>query len=223
MVATIRALKSHGGQALEDLAIENLTALEEGFANLKQHMENIAKYGLPAVVCMNHFSTDTENETKLLKELCLKEGYEVAFCSAFRDGGEGAVELAQKVLETLNTKESHYKPIYDVNSSITEKIETICKEIYRADKVEYTELALKQISEYERLGYDKTPICIAKTPQSFSDDPSVLNTPRGFTITIREIRLSAGANFLVPLTGAIMTMPGLPKVPAAVKMEDQEI
>jgi formate--tetrahydrofolate ligase len=223
MVATIRALKSHGGQALEDLANENLEALKVGFANLKQHMENISKYGLPAVVCMNHFNTDTENETKLLKELCLNEGYEVAFCSAFRDGGIGAVELAKKVLETLNTKESHYEPIYDVNDTISNKINKICKEIYRADDVKYTPFALEQIKEYERLGYDKTPICIAKTPQSFSDDPSVLNTPRGFTITIREIRLSAGANFLVPLTGSIMTMPGLPKIPAAVKMEDQEI
>ena len=223
MVATIRALKSHGGQELEDLANENLDALRIGFANLKQHMENIAKYGLPAVVCMNHFNTDTENETKLLKELCLNEGYEVAFCSAFRDGGVGATELAEKVLETLNTKESHYSPLYDANDIISNKIEKICKEIYRADKVEYTDLALSQIKEYERLGYDKTPICIAKTPQSFSDDPSKLNTPRDFTITIREIRLSAGANFLVPLTGSIMTMPGLPKVPAAVKMEEKEI
>jgi formate--tetrahydrofolate ligase len=149
--------------------------------------------------------------------------YKVAFCSAFSDGGEGAIELATLVKEVLETEESHYSPLYDVNDSIENKIETICKEIYRADGVIYSEEAKAQIATYTKLGFGNTPICIAKTPQSFSDDPKVLNAPRGFNITIREVRLSAGANFLVPLTGAIMTMPGLPKVPAAVKMEDQEI
>lgn len=220
MVATIRALKLHGGQAFEDLTNENLEALELGLANLKQHMENMAKYDVPCVVCINHFESDTENETKLLRKYCEEQGYKVAFCSAFSNGGKGASELATLVKDVLDNEESHYHPLYSLEDSITNKIETICKEIYRADGVDYTEEALKQIEEYERLGYGKTPICIAKTPQSFTDNPKILNAPRGFRITIREVRLSAGANFLVPLTGSIMTMPGLPKVPAAVKMEE---
>lgn len=220
MVATIRALKMHGGQLFEDLATMNLEALKVGFANLKQHVENIQKYGLPVVVCINHFEQDFEEETKLLRELCEKEHYKVAFCSAYTNGGEGAIELAKAVKETLETEESHYHPLYDVNKSIKEKILTIAREIYRADDVVYTDTALKQIEDFEKLGYGKTPVCIAKTPQSFSDDPKVLNTPRNYNITVREVRLSAGANFIVALSGAIMTMPGLPKVPAAVKMEE---
>lgn len=220
MVATIRALKLHGGQAFEDLTYENLEALSVGLANLKQHMENMNKYGVPCVVCINHFESDTENETKLLRKYCEEEGYKVAFCSAFTNGGKGASELATLVKEVLDTEESHYHPLYSLDETIENKIETICKEIYRADGVDYTEEALSQIAEYKRLGFDKTPICIAKTPQSFTDDPKILNAPRNFRITIREVRLSAGANFLVPLTGSIMTMPGLPKIPAAVKMED---
>ena len=223
MVATIRALKMHGGQAFEDLKEENVEALLNGVDNLRHHMENIAKYDIPAVVCINHFDTDTEAETKALREWCEKQGYKVAFCSAFTNGAEGAVELARTVDEVLRTTESHYHPLYDVNKSIKEKIETICKEIYRASEVVYTEEAEKQIKEFEALGFDKTPVCIAKTPQSFTDDPKVLGAPTGFTVTIREVRLSAGAGFIVPLTGAIMTMPGLPKVPAAVLMEDKEI
>ena len=220
MVATIRALKLHGGQLFDELENENVEALKIGLANLKQHMENIKKFGVPAIVSINHFASDTENETRVLREFCQNEGYEVAFCSAFLDGGKGASELARKVKEMLDTKESHYHPLYDKNRPIKEKIETICKEIYRAKDVVYTPEAEAQIEEFAKLGYDKTPICIAKTPQSFSDDPKVLNTPKDFAITIREVRLSAGADFIVPLTGAIMTMPGLPKVPAAVKMED---
>ena len=220
VVATIRALKLHGGQLFDELSNENLEALKVGFANLKQHMDNMKKYGVPAIVCMNHFASDTEKETALLRELCLEQGYEVAFCSAFLDGGKGAEELARKVDKLLNETKSNYHKLYDYNLPIKEKIETICKEIYRAGNVVYTEEAEKQIEEFTKLGFDKTPICIAKTPQSFSDDPKVLNVPQNYTITIREVRLSAGANFIVPLTGAIMTMPGLPKVPAAVKMED---
>ena len=221
MVATIRALKLHGGQLFEDLEKENVSALKAGLSNLRQHMENIKKYGVPAIVCINHFASDTQKETDTLREFCLDEGYEVAFCSAFIDGGKGAEELARKVKNLLETTTSNYHPLYDVNLPIKTKIETICTEIYRAGNVVYTEEAEKQIKEFEKLGYDKTPVCIAKTPQSFSDDPKVLNTPQNFTITIREVRLSAGANFIVPLTGAIMTMPGLPKVPAAVKMEEK--
>lgn len=220
MVATIRALKLHGGQLFDDLVNENLEALKSGLANLDQHMENMAKYGVPCVVCINHFESDTENETALLKQYCLDKGYKVAFCSAFSHGGKGASELATLVKEVLDTEDSHYHPLYSLEDTIENKIETICKEIYRADGVIYTDLAKQQIEEYKKLGFDKTPICIAKTPQSFTDDPKILNAPRNFKITIREVRLSAGANFLVPLTGSIMTMPGLPKVPAAVKMED---
>ena len=223
MVATIRALKMHGGQAFEDLANENVEALLNGVDNLKHHMENINKYGIPAVVCINHFASDTENETKALRKWCEEQGYEVAFCSAFNDGAEGAVELATLVDKVLKNTTSNYHPIYDTKAPIKEKIETICKEIYRAGEIVYTEQAEQNIKDIEALGFGQTPVCIAKTPQSFTDDPKVLGAPTGFTVTIREVRLSAGAGFIVPLTGAIMTMPGLPKVPAAVLMEDKDI
>ena len=218
MVATIRALKMHGGQLFEELDNENVEALMNGVCNLKKHMENIAKYGVPAVICINHFASDTEKETKALMDWCEKEGYDYAFCSGFADGGNGAIELAKKVKEVLETKPSHYKPLYDTNLPIKEKIEIIAKEIYGAGEVVYTDDANRQIEEFKALGYDKTPICIAKTPQSLTDNPKILGAPTGFTITIREVRLSAGANFLVPLAGSVMTMPGLPKVPAATKM-----
>lgn len=223
MVATIRALKMHGGQAFEDLTTENVPALLNGVDNLKHHMENIAKYGIPSVVCINHFDSDTEAETAALRKWCEEQGYRVAFCSAFTNGAEGAIELAREVDAVLKSTESHYHPLYDTNAPIKDKIETICKEIYRAGNVVYTEEAERQIKEFEDLGFSKTPICIAKTPQSFTDDAKVLGAPTGFTITVREVRLSAGAGFIVPLTGAVMTMPGLPKVPAAVLMEDKEI
>ena len=220
VVATIRALKMHGGQPFEELANENVEALKNGVCNLKKHIENVEKFGVPAVVCINHFASDTEAETAFLSKWCEENGYDHAYCSAFADGGKGGAELARAVMNILNTKESHYHPLYDVNLPIKEKIEIICKEIYGAGEVVYTDAANKQIEDFTKLGFDKTPICIAKTPQSLTDDPKVLGAPRGFTVTIREVRLSAGANFIVPLTGAIMTMPGLPKVPAAVKMED---
>ncbi len=220
VVATIRALKMHGGQPFEELANENVEALKNGVCNLKKHIENVEKYGVPAVVCINHFASDTEAETAWLSKWCEENGYEHAYCSAFADGGKGGVELAKAVMNILNNKESHYHPLYDEKLPIKDKIEIICKEIYGAGEVVYTDAANKQIEDYTKLGFDKTPICIAKTPQSLTDDPKVLGAPKGFTVTIREVRLSAGANFIVPLTGAIMTMPGLPKVPAAVKMED---
>ena len=220
VVATIRALKMHGGQPFEELANENVEALKNGVCNLKKHIENVEKYGVPAVVCINHFASDTEAETVWLSKWCEENGYEHAYCSAFADGGKGGAELANTVMNILNTKESHYHPLYDEKLPIKDKIEIICKEIYGAGEVVYTDAANKQIEDYTKLGFDKTPICIAKTPQSLTDDPKVLGAPKGFTVTIREVRLSAGANFIVPLTGAIMTMPGLPKVPAAVKMED---
>ena len=220
VVATIRALKMHGGQPFEELANENVEALKNGVCNLQKHIENVQKYDVPAIVCINHFASDTEAETAWLSKWCEDNGYDYAYCSAFADGGKGAEALARGVMNILENKKSNYHPLYDVNKPIKEKIETICKEIYGAGNVVYTEDAEKQIEDYTKLGFDKTPICIAKTPQSLTDDPKVLGAPKGFTVTIREVRLSAGANFIVPLTGAIMTMPGLPKVPAAVKMED---
>ena len=220
LVATIRALKMHGGQAFEDLANKNLEALEKGLSNLDAHYENLIGYGLPVVVAINHFASDDPEEIELLESYCKKQGYDVAFLDGFEKGGEGAVDLANLVLKTLKEKESHYAPIYDLKAPLREKIEIICKKIYHAGKVDFSEKALQQLEEFTALGYGDSYVCIAKTPQSFTDDPKVLGAPRGFTISIREVNLSAGARFVVPLTGAILTMPGLPKVPAAVKMED---
>ena len=220
VVATIRALKMHGGQPFEELSNENVEALANGVCNLQKHIENVEKYGVPAIVCINHFASDTKAETAWLSKWCEDNGYDYAYCSAFADGGKGAEALARGVMNILNNKKSKYHPLYDVNLPIKEKIEIIAKEIYGAGQVVYTDEANKQIEDFTKLGFDKTPICIAKTPQSLTDDAKVLGAPRGFTVTVKEVRLSAGAGFIVPLTGAIMTMPGLPKVPAAVKMED---
>lgn len=222
MVATIRALKMHGGQPFEELDVENVPALKEGCKNLAKHLENIAKYHIPVVVCINHFDIDTEEEVNTLIEWCKMHGYEYSFSDGYLKGGEGSVDLAKKVYKTLLEKESHYQPLYDVNLSIKEKIEKICFDIYGAKDVVYLDKAEKDILEINALGYDKTPVCIAKTPQSLSDNPKLLGVPTDFTITIREVRLSAGAGFVVPLAGKIMTMPGLPKVPAAVLMENKK-
>ncbi|MCQ2741813.1 MAG: formate--tetrahydrofolate ligase [Bacilli bacterium] len=220
MVATIRALKMHGGLAFEDLAKEDVEALEKGLPNLEVHLENIKKYGLPVVVAINHFGSDSEKEVACLRKWCEEKGYKVAFLDGFIKGGEGSIELAELVKKTLDEEQSNYHPIYDLKLPVKEKIETICKNIYGAKDVVYTEKAEEQIKLYTEMGYGDSFICMAKTPQSLSDDPKVLGAPKGFTITIREVNLSAGAGFIVPLTGKIMTMPGLPKVPAAVKMED---
>ena len=221
MVATIRALKLHGGQAYEDLNNEDVDALLRGTCNLKHHMETIAKYKLPVVICINHFASDTANETKALEKWCEENGYEYAFCSGFADGAKGCVELAKLVKRALEEKPSHYAPLYDVNLPVKEKIEIICKEVYGAGEVVFSEEANQQIAKFESMGFAKTPVCIAKTPLSITDNPKIQGAPKGFTITVKEVRLSAGANFVVALTGSIMTMPGLPKVPAAVKMEDE--
>jgi formate--tetrahydrofolate ligase len=226
IVATIRALKMNGGVPKTELSAENLTALEAGIANLERHLENVAKFGVPAVVAINKFPTDTEAEINLLKEKVAEKGAEVVLAEVFTKGGEGAVELATKVVEICETKESNYNPLYDVDASIEEKINTIAKEIYRADGVDFAPAAKKTIKELEALGLDKMPICMAKTQYSFSDNAALLGAPTGFRITVREIKVSAGAGFIVALTGAIMTMPGLPKVPAANGMditEDGEI
>lgn len=226
IVATVRALKMHGGLPKAELSNENLDALEKGTANLEQHLENLAKFGVPAVVAINRFPSDTEAELHLLEEKCAARGVDVVLSEVFTKGGEGGTDLAKKVVEICETKKSDYTPLYDVYGTIPDKIHKIATEIYRADGVEFTADAKKQIADIEKLGMDKMPICMAKTQYSFSDDASLLGAPTGFKITVREVKVSAGAGFIVAITGAIMTMPGLPKVPAANGMditEDGEI
>lgn len=219
IVATVRALKHHGGVPKKELNDENLEALEKGFGNLEKHIENVQKFGVPVVVAINEFPTDTEAELKLLYDKCNKAGVDVVMSKVWAKGGEGGVELAKKVVEIIETKKSNFKPIYKSEQSIKEKIETIAKEVYGADGVDFTKKCEKQIKKIEEMGLDKMPICMAKTQYSLSDDPTLLARPKGFRITVREIRISAGAGFLVALTGDIMTMPGLPKVPAANNMD----
>ena len=219
IVATVRALKMHGGVAKADLAEENLEALAKGMTNLERHIENVAKFGVPSVVAINAFPTDTEAEKQLVFDKCKEMGAEVAISDVFAKGGEGGVELAKKVVEVCEKGESNFKVLYDVEDSIEAKINKIAKEIYRASKVNFSKEAQKQMKELEELNLDKLPICMAKTQYSFSDDPSLLGAPEGFELTIRSLELNAGAGFIVALTGEIMRMPGLPKVPAATKMD----
>jgi len=219
IVATVKALKMNGGVPKQALAEENLEALEKGIENLERHLENLGKFGVPSVVAINRFPTDTDAELKLLEKRCSNMGIEVVLSEVFAKGGEGGVELAQKVVEICETKPSSFKLLYDENDSILDKINTIAKEIYRAEGVEFTSEAKKQIQSLEKLGLDKMPICMAKTQYSFSDDPKLLGAPTGFHITVREVRVSAGAGFIVAITGDIMTMPGLPKIPAANGMD----
>ncbi|MCR5491544.1 MAG: formate--tetrahydrofolate ligase [Bacilli bacterium] len=219
VVATIRALKLHGGISYEDLKKENVEALSKGICNLEAHIESVQKYGLPYVVAINHFADDSEAEVAWLRAWCEKNHHRVAFLDGFEKGGEGAVELAKEVLDVLAKEPSNYHPLVTKEMPLKEKISTICREIYGADGVEYTEAAEAQLRRYEELGFEHAYICMAKTPASLSDDATVVGRPKGFKINVREVRLSAGANFVVPLTGSILTMPGLPKIPAAVKME----
>ena len=222
IVATIRALKMNGGVPKTELTSENLQALEAGIANIERHIENVNKFGVPAVVAINKFPTDTEAEINLLKEKLAAKGIDVVLAEVFSKGGDGAIDLANKVAEICETKPSNFAPLYDVDATIEEKITTIATEIYRADGVDFTAAAKKQINEIAKLGLDKMPICMAKTQYSFSDDPKLLGAPTGFNITVREVRVNAGAGFVVALTGNIMTMPGLPKVPAANGMDISE-
>lgn len=215
IVATVRALKYNGGVKKDELGNENLEALAKGFENLEKHIENVNKFGVPAVVAINRFPTDTEAELNYVIERCRSLGAEAVISEVWAKGSEGGIDLAKAVVKVCETKESNFKPLYDVEEPIKVKIEKIAKEIYGADGVEYTKACEKQIAEIEKLGFDKMPICMAKTQFSLSDDPTLLGRPRGFKITVREIRISRGAGFLVALTGDIMTMPGLPKVPAA--------
>ncbi len=215
LVATIRALKYNGGVAKPDLTKENVEALKKGIVNLGVHIENLKKFGVPVVVAINHFYTDTEAEIAVVREYCEKMGVKAAFSDVFLKGGEGGIDLANAVVETIENEKSCYKPLYDEKLPIREKLEIIAREIYRADGVTYTAKAEKAIAEIENLGLDRVPVCVAKTQYSLSDDPSKLGKPEGFNITVSDVRASAGAGFVVVYTGDVMTMPGLPKVPAA--------
>lgn len=218
IVATIRALKMHGGLAKTELGTENVEALKKGMTNLAKHIENIHKFGLPIVVAINAFPTDTENELAELKSLCESMGASVSISQAWAKGGEGAIDLAQKVIEAAE-KPSDFHYMYDENDTIKNKINAIATKIYGADGVNYTTAAEKTIAELEAAGLDKMPVCMAKTQYSLSDDQTKLGAPTGFKITVREIRISAGAGFIVALTGNVLTMPGLPKKPAAENMD----
>ena len=219
LVATVRALKYNGGIPKDQLSAENLEALESGIVNLEKHIENLHKYGVPVVVTLNAFATDTEAETEFVRRFCEERGCEFALSEVWEKGGEGGIELAQKVLETLENKESHFKPIYEDELSLKEKIHTVSSEIYGAAKVNYTPAAEKQLRKLEELGFGKLPVCMAKTQYSLSDDPAKLGRPSGFELSVREVYVSAGAGFVVVLTGAVMTMPGLPKEPAAYRID----
>ncbi|NOW88630.1 formate--tetrahydrofolate ligase [Clostridium beijerinckii] len=219
VVATIRALKHHGGVAKTELNIPNVEALKDGIANLEKQIENIKKFKITPVVAINKFVTDSSEEVEFIKDFCDRIGVKVALCDVWAKGGEGGIDLANIVLDALENSESNFEPIYDKEKSIREKIFTIASEIYGADKVNYTPAAKKQIDELEKFKLDKLPICMAKTQYSLSDNPSLLARPTGFDITVKEVRVSNGAGFIVVQTGDIMTMPGLPKVPAANKMD----
>lgn len=222
LVATIRALKYNGGVFKTDLEKENMWALEKGIVNLKTHIENMHKYHIPVVVAINKFHTDTEQEIEFVTNFCSQLGVEVSMCEVFAKGGEGGVDLAQKVCETIELcaeNENSFKPLYDTDLPIKAKIETIAKEIYRADGVTYTTQAEKTIKEIEGIGFRDLPVCIAKTQYSLSDNPALLGKPKNFKITVRDAKLSSGAGFIVVYTGDIMTMPGLPKAPSALKID----
>ena len=215
LVATVRALKYNGGVPKAELSKENLDALKKGIVNLEKHIENLQKFGVPVVVTLNSFITDTEAEYEFVKNFCEERGCEFALSKVWEKGGEGGIQLAQKVLDTLEQKESHFAPIYPDEASLTEKIETVAREIYGADGVSYSPAAAKALKKAEEMGFGNLPVCMAKTQYSLSDDQTKLGRPEHFTINVRDAYVSAGAGFVVVLTGAIMTMPGLPKTPAA--------
>ena len=215
LVATVRALKYNGGVKKQDLGAENLDALKSGIVNLEKHIENIQKYGVPIVVTLNRFVTDTDAELAYVKEFCEARGCEFALAEVWEKGGEGGIALAEKVCKTLEEKESNFKPLYEDSLSIKEKIETVAKEIYGATQITYDPAATKAIAKIEEMGFGSMPVCMAKNQYSLSDDATKLGRPENFSINIREVYVSAGAGFVVALTGTVMTMPGLPKKPAA--------
>ena len=219
IVATIRALKYNGGVPKAELSAENVPALEKGMINLVTHIENMRKFGLPVVVAINRFGTDSDAEIAAVEKLCGEMGVPVSLTEIFAKGGEGGTDLARKVCETIENHPANFKPLYDSELSIKEKLNVIAKEIYRADGVIFTAQAEKALAEIEKLGFGTAPVCVAKTQYSLSDDASKLGRPEGFSITVRDVKLSAGAGFVVALTGDIMIMPGLPKAPAAMKID----
>ena len=222
LVATVRALKYNGGVPKTELNKENMDALPRGIVNLEKHMENLQTYGVPVVVTLNSFVTDTEKEISFVRDFCEERNCEFAISEVWEKGGEGGIALANKVLDTLEHKESHFKVLYENDLSLKEKIEKVAQEIYGADGVDYAPAAVKQLKKLEELGFGKLPVCMAKTQYSLSDDPSLLGRPKDFRINVREVYVSAGAGFVVVLTGAVMTMPGLPKNPAAFNIDVDE-
>lgn len=222
LVATVRALKYNGGVAKADLNTENMDALQKGIVNLEKHIENLQKYGVPVVVTLNSFVSDTAAEVDFVREFCEERGCEFALAEVWEKGGEGGIALAEKVLDTLEKKESHFKVLYEENLTIREKIEAVAKKIYGAGSISYAPAAVKQIERLEKLGFGKLPVCMAKNQYSLSDDPAKLGRPEGFEMNIREVYVAAGAGFVVVLTGAIMTMPGLSKSPAAYGIDVDE-
>ena len=222
LVATVRALKYNGGVPKNELSAENMDALRKGIVNLEKHIENLHKFGVPIVVTLNSFVTDTEAEISYIRKFCEERNCEFALSEVWEKGGEGGIPLAEKVLDTLENKESDFRVLYENELSLKEKIETVAREIYGADGVNYTSAASKQLKKLEELGFGKLPVCMAKTQYSLSDDPTLLGRPEGFSISVREAYVSAGAGFVVVLTGAVMTMPGLPKAPAAFNIDVNE-
>ena len=222
LVATVRALKYNGGVPKNELSAENMDALHKGIVNLEKHIENLHKFGVPIVVTLNSFVTDTEAEISYIRKFCEERNCEFALSEVWEKGGEGGIPLAEKVLDTLESKESDFHVLYENELSLKEKIETVAREIYGADGVNYTSAASKQLKKLEELGFGKLPVCMAKTQYSLSDDPTLLGRPEGFSISVREAYVSAGAGFVVVLTGAVMTMPGLPKAPAAFNIDVNE-
>ncbi len=222
LVATIRALKYNGGVKKEHLKIEDLHSLKKGFVNLEKHIENLKKFDVPVIVAINHFSTDSHEEVEYIKTRCKNMNVGVAFSEVFAKGGNGGIELAEKLVKLIKDTPSRFKPLYDENLPIKQKIDIITREIYGGSGVVYTASADKAIKKIEDMGLDKMPVCMAKTQYSLSDNPTLLGRPEGFDITVREVRISAGAGFIVAITGEIMTMPGLPKIPAAEKIDIDE-
>ena len=219
LVATVRALKYNGGVPKTELTAENLDALKKGIVNLQVHIENMKKYGVPVVVAINRFYTDTDAELNFIRSFCEELGAEVSMAEVFAKGGEGGMDLAEKVCKTIETKPSNFRVLYDTELSVPEKVEILAKEIYRADGVTFTAPAKKALAQIEALGASNLPVCMAKTQYSLSDDPAKLGKPEHFTVTVRDVTLSNGAGFIVVLTGNIMTMPGLPKAPSALKID----
>ncbi|SHI04719.1 formate--tetrahydrofolate ligase [Clostridium grantii] len=219
IVATIRALKHHGGSSRDELTTPNVEYLSKGIENLEKQIENIKKYNVGVVVAINKFITDSDEEVKFIEDFCMKQGVEVALTEVWEKGGNGGIELAKKIVDIVEKGDSDFKCLYSENETIKDKIEIVTREIYGGDGVVFTKNAEKQIEEIEKIGLDKMPICIAKTQYSLSDNPTLLGKPSGFKVTVREVKVSSGAGFIVVLTGDVMTMPGLPKVPAANRMD----